>query len=67
MLRAIVIKPVTSMALISDQISTGNMEAEEFSELGNDEIAVLGSAFNRMRRSLGKAIKMLEDDETRNL
>ncbi|MEE8387241.1 MAG: DUF3365 domain-containing protein [Acidiferrobacterales bacterium] len=67
MLRAIVIKPVTSMALISDQISMGNMEAEEFSESGNDEIAVLGSAFNRMRRSLEKAIKMLEDQETRML
>jgi protein-histidine pros-kinase len=67
MLRAIVIRPVTSMAQISDQISMGNMEAEEFNETGNDEISVLGSAFNRMRRSLEKAIKMLEDQETRML
>jgi len=67
MLRAIVIRPVTSMAQISDQISMGNMEADEFSESGNDEISVLGSAFNRMRRSLEKAIKMLEDQETRML
>ena len=67
MLRAIVIKPVTSMALISDEISKGNMAADEFRESGSDEIAVLGGAFNRMRRSLEKAIKMLENDETRML
>ena len=65
MLRAIVINPVTSMAKISDEISKGNMAAEEFKEAGSDEISVLGGAFNRMRRSLEKAIKMLEDNETR--
>ena len=67
MLRAIVIKPVTSMAKISDEISKGNMAAEEFKEAGADEISVLGGAFNRMRRSLEKAIRMLEDNETRML
>lgn len=67
MLQAIVIKPVTSMARISDEISKGNMQAEEFKESGSDEISVLGGAFNRMRRSLEKAIKMLEDNETRML
>ena len=55
------------MAEISDQISMGNMEADEFNETGNDEISVLGSAFNRMRRSLEKAMNMLEDQETRLL
>jgi len=67
MLRAIVIKPVTSMAKISDEISKGNMAADEFKEEGKDEISVLGGAFNRMRRSLEKAIRMLEDNETRML
>ncbi|MCG6976160.1 MAG: DUF3365 domain-containing protein [Acidiferrobacterales bacterium] len=67
MLRAIVIRPVTRMAEISDQISMGNMDADEFKESGNDEISVLGSAFNRMRRSLEKAMNMLEDQETRLL
>lgn len=65
MLRAIVIKPVTSMAHISDEISKGNMAADEFKESGSDEISLLGGAFNRMRRSLEKAIKMLEANETR--
>jgi HAMP domain-containing protein len=67
MLRAIVIRPVTKLAEISDQISMGNMDADEFSESGNDEISVLGAAFNRMRRSLGKAMNMLEEQETRLL
>lgn len=67
MLRAIVIRPVTRMAQISDQISMGNMDADEFKETGNDEISVLGAAFNRMRRSLGKAMNMLEDQETKLL
>jgi HAMP domain-containing protein len=61
MLRAIVIAPVTKMARIADEVSKGNMEAPEFSEYGRDEISVLAASFNRMRRSLEKAMKMLED------
>jgi HAMP domain-containing protein len=61
MLRAVVIKPVTSMSRIADEVSKGNMEAGEFSERGKDEISVLAASFNRMRRSLEKAMKMLED------
>jgi len=65
MLRAIIIKPVTQMAKISDDISMGKMDSPEFKETGTDEISVLGAAFNRMRRSLQKAIDMLENQETR--
>ncbi len=61
MLRAIVIRPVTKMSRIADEVSKGNMEAPEFSERGRDEISVLAASFNRMRRSLEKAMKMLED------
>jgi len=32
----------------------------EFPERGRDEIALLGRAFNRMRRSLQKAMQMIE-------
>ncbi len=60
MLRAIVISPVTSMSRIADEVSKGNMEAAEFAERGKDEISVLAASFNRMRRSLEKAMKMLE-------
>lgn len=59
MLRSIVIKPVTAMARIADEISRGNMNAPELSEVGKDEIGLLATSFNRMRRSLEKAMKML--------
>ena len=32
----------------------------EFSGKGRDEISVLGKSFNRMRRSLQKALKLIE-------
>lgn len=60
MLRAVVVAPVKRMSRIADQISKGDMDAEELSERGTDEIGVLAASFNRMRRSLEKAIKMLE-------
>jgi len=60
MLRTIVVNPVTRMSRIADQVSKGDMEAEELSEAGHDEISVLAASFNRMRRSLAKAMKMLE-------
>ncbi len=61
MLRYIVIRPVTKMSAIADQVSKGNMNAAEFSERGKDEIGVLATSFNRMRRSLEKAMIMLEE------
>jgi protein-histidine pros-kinase len=36
------------------------MDAPEFAERGRDEIASLGASFNRMRRSLANALKLLE-------
>lgn len=59
MLRLIVINPVTRMSHIADEVSRGQLEAPEFSEKGNDEISLLAASFNRMRRSLEKAMKML--------
>ncbi len=61
MLRYIVIRPITEMSGIADQVSKGNMNAAEFSERGKDEIGVLAASFNRMRRSLEKAMIMLEE------
>jgi protein-histidine pros-kinase len=45
---------------MADEISTGNMNIPEFEVAGNDEIAVLARSFNRLRRSLEKAMKMIE-------
>ena len=60
MLRRIVIVPVTRMAAIADEVSHGKLHAETFASGGKDEIATLAGSFNRMRRSLEKAMKMLD-------
>jgi len=49
------------MAKIGDEISMGKMDSPEFKESGKDEISTLGASFNRMRRSLDRAMSMLED------
>lgn len=54
-----VVRPVVNLSTMADQISLGNFDTPELPEKGSDEIAILGSSFNRMRRSLEKAINML--------
>ena len=41
-------------------ISKGKVDLPDFSEKGRDEVSQLGQAFNRMRRSLEKAIKLID-------
>lgn len=60
MMSVLIVRPVTSMSKAADEISTGNMEIPEFSETGGDEMALLRKSFNRMRRSLEKAIELIE-------
>lgn len=61
LLRSVVTRPVTQMAAIADQVSKGQMDSPEFNESGKNEISVLGASFNRMRRSLDKAMNMLDE------
>jgi protein-histidine pros-kinase len=60
MLHTIVIRRVTRLAAIADQVSLGNMEAGEFHARSKDEIGVLTEALGRMKASLVQAMKMLE-------
>ncbi len=60
MLSLLILRPITSMSEAADRISTGDFNLPEFPAHSGDEIAVLGSSFNRMRRSLQKAIKLIE-------
>jgi protein-histidine pros-kinase len=60
MLRRIVIDPIVRMAHTADEVSKGKTDVDEFVEAGRDEISLLGASFNRMRRSLDKAMKMLD-------
>jgi len=59
MLHAIVIRPVTRLSRIADEVSLGNLDAPDFVRKGKDEIAILAGSFNRMRTSLVQAMKML--------
>ena len=60
LLTILIVRPVRQMSVIADEISTGNLSAPEIEPKGRDEIASLGSSFNRMRRSLENAMKLLE-------
>jgi HAMP domain-containing protein len=60
MLYTMVIRRVTRLAGIADQVSLGNLEAGEFKTTSRDEIGVLTEAMGRMKASLVQAMKMLE-------
>lgn len=59
MLGRMIVQPISRMSVAADQVSTGNFDIPELAEAGRDEIALLGRAFNRMRRSLQKALQMI--------
>lgn len=61
LLSRMVISPVTKIAHIAEQVSMGDTSPPEYQHSGSDEIASLSASFNRMRRSLDNAMKMLED------
>jgi protein-histidine pros-kinase len=54
-----VVRPLRTLSTMADQISVGQMDMPELPVRGKDEIAVLAGSFNRMRRSLERALKML--------
>jgi protein-histidine pros-kinase len=60
MLYTMVIRRVTRLAGIADQVSLGNMDAGDFRTKSSDEIGVLTEAMGRMKASLVQAMKMLE-------
>ncbi|HEY2817592.1 MAG TPA: DUF3365 domain-containing protein [Casimicrobiaceae bacterium] len=61
MLYLIVVKRVTRLSKVADQVSLGNMGAGEFRSKSKDEIGVLTDALGRMKTSVVQAMSMLED------
>jgi protein-histidine pros-kinase len=59
MLSLMIIRPIAKMSKSADRISQGDFNVPEFGK-GSDEISTLGTSFNRMRRSLQKALKLIE-------
>jgi HAMP domain-containing protein len=60
LLHFVVIRPIRAMSDLASAISTGDLSGEEFAAKGKDEIASLAQSFNRMRRSLVSAMKLLD-------
>jgi protein-histidine pros-kinase len=54
-----VIRPVARMSAAAEAISKGDLDVPELPVRGSDEIARLAAAFNRMHRSLSKAMALL--------
>ena len=60
MLDWIVVRPISRMSEAADKVSVGDFDVPEFPEQGKDEVSRLASSFNRMRRSLEQAMKLIE-------
>jgi HAMP domain-containing protein len=58
LLHYIVIKPLVKVSTIANAVSLGR-HAEEYEKPGSDEVSSLSVSFNRMRRSLDSAMRML--------
>lgn len=61
LLRALVVKPVVTISEMAGDVSMGKLDAPEYTRQSNDEIGSLAMSFNRMRRSLQNAMKMLDE------
>ncbi len=61
MLHLLVIRRITRLANLADQVSLGNLDAGEFRSGSRDESGTLTEALGRMKASLVSAIRMLED------
>ena len=55
-----VVRPLRQIGRVADQLSLNDMAAVEFPVGGGHEIASLARSFNRMRKSLEKALRLLE-------
>jgi HAMP domain-containing protein len=59
-LYVLVVRPMRRIARVADRLSLGDMSAEDFPQHGAKEIASVIRSFNRMRKSLEKALRLLE-------
>jgi protein-histidine pros-kinase len=61
MLRLIVVRPITRIAHLADEVSLGKIDEPDLPDAGKDEVSTLARSFNRMKKSLVQALKMLEE------
>ncbi len=60
MLWLLVIRPVSTLSVLADRVSLGELDAPEFASTSRDEIGVLAESFSRLRKSMVQALKMLD-------
>lgn len=60
LLGRIVLRPVAKMSEVAERVSLGDFSVPEYERPGRDEISSLSRSFNRMRRSLDSAMKLLD-------
>lgn len=61
MVHFFITRRITTLATLADQVSMGQFDAAEFNTKGNDELSALAQSFGRMRTSLVRAMKMLDE------
>jgi protein-histidine pros-kinase len=61
MLMLIVVRPVTKLAAMADDVSLGKLDGPDFPAKGGDEVSRLAQSFNRMKASVVHAIRMLDE------
>lgn len=61
LLRFVVVTPVVEISKMANSVSMGKLDTPEYIRETNDEIGTLSMSFNRMRRSLQNAMKMLDE------
>lgn len=62
LLHFVVIRPIEGIARNAEAVSMGEMETPEYQYSGRDQIGRLAASFNRMRRSLVEAFRILGQD-----
>ncbi|HQR46303.1 MAG TPA: DUF3365 domain-containing protein [Thermoanaerobaculia bacterium] len=62
LLSVFVIRPLKKLAQTADRVSTGDLDVPDVVVKGTDEVAHLAGSFARMRISMTKALKMLENE-----
>jgi HAMP domain-containing protein len=60
LLHYMIVRPIQRMSALAEALSTGQPDVPEFDARGKDEISSLAASFNRMRRSVESAMRLLE-------
>jgi HAMP domain-containing protein len=61
LMRLVIVKPASEIAAMANAVSLGKTDIPEYPVKGKDEISSLAESFNRMRRSLANAMKLLDE------